>query len=152
MIATSLGAGLLPGAPGTYGSLSALPVAFLLGRLGPAAYAGCTLGVVVVGTWAAGRFCAASGQPDDQRVVIDEVAGCLVALSLGPYTWPGMLLGFGLFRLLDIWKPGPLRWLDRHVRGGVGVMADDVLAGALAALCLRGLLLLPLPWASWGIL
>lgn len=135
-IATFLFAGHSPVAPGTVGSLAALPLAYVLMGSGRLAM---TLGVLVVtvlGTWAAGRYCEASGRHDNQRIVIDEVAGILITLWPVSRSLGNLLVGFLLFRLFDIWKPGPVRWIDRRVGGGFGVMADDLAAGVLVAILL----------------
>jgi phosphatidylglycerophosphatase A len=135
LIATVFHVGRLPGAPGTYGTLCAVPVALLLLHLGRPFVLGGAVGVTLLGTWAAERYCAATGRPDDQQVVIDEVAGYLVTLALAPPGRLPILLGLSvlLFRLLDIVKPWPIRLIDRDIHGGFGVMADDLCAGLLAA-------------------
>ncbi len=136
IIATSFGAGFVPKAPGHSGTLTAVPLAWWLGHFRPWGYSAGLIVVCVVGTWAAEQFGRRSGREDDQRIVIDEVAGYLVTL------WPvatdavNLTMGFVLFRLFDIWKPQPVRWLDRHVPGGLGVMLDDLAAGVYAGLCL----------------
>ena len=137
LIATWFGAGLLPKAPGTWGSLFALPFAWLMVAAGGAPLLG---GAVVVlffiGWWASSRYIEQSGIADPGSVVVDEVAGqwlTLVAVPLDPLLY---LIGFLLFRIFDIIKPWPVSWADRRVGGGLGVMLDDILAGlyALAAL------------------
>ncbi len=133
LIASGLGTGFAPRAPGTAGSLAALLVGALLLLL-PAWVL--PLGIVAVtlaGLWATAR---AGGADDPGWVVIDEVAGQWIALL--PLARPsplGLLAAFALFRLLDITKPGPIGWADRQ-HGAVGVMADDVIAGGIAALIL----------------
>lgn len=136
LVATALGAGLVPRAPGTCGTLVAVPLAALLAHLGPLWLWGGALAISVLGTWAAGVYCRVTGKEDNQQIVIDEVAGYLVTLLLVPGTALNLALGFGLFRLFDIWKPGPVRLIDRRVHGGFGVMADDLAAGVLGALTL----------------
>ncbi len=144
LLATWFGAGLLPKAPGTWGSLAALPFAWIIVRLGgPDALAAATGLVFLVGIWAAGRAIGATGLEDPQLVVIDEVAGQWLVLLLAPTTLFHYALGFALFRLLDITKPWPACWADRQVHGGLGVMLDDVLAavyGLLAMVALRWVL------------
>lgn len=143
IVATFFGAGLIPRSPGTMGTLATVPLAYGLLRLGPLWVWAATVFVTAIGTWAAGRYCAATGRHDNQRIVIDEVAGYLLTLALLPPAVPGLLLylnlavAFGLFRLLDIWKPWPIRAIDRGVHGGFGVMADDLCAGAIGACLLR---------------
>jgi len=109
-------------------------------------YAALVAGLLIVGIWAADRAGAAFGHEDDGRIVIDEVVGQLLALwpllilcDLGSMNFEllvGVVTGFVLFRLFDIWKPGAVRWAERRFRGGVGVMADDVVAGIQGALVL----------------
>lgn len=137
LCATVLGVGYCPVMPGTMGTLAAIPLAYAVMGRGPAALWLTTAAVTAVGTWAAGRYCRLTGTHDNQRVVVDEVAGYLLTLALVPRTPANLALAFGLFRLLDIVKPWPIRLLDRRVRGGLGVMADDLLAGAIGAVLLR---------------
>jgi phosphatidylglycerophosphatase A len=139
LIATSFGAGFSPVAPGTMGTITAIPIAWGLARLGGGAFVAGMIAISIVGTWAASRFCAASGKEDDQRIVVDEVAGYLVTLLLVPKTGVHLALAFVLFRLFDIWKPPPVRQIDEHVHGGFGVMADDLAAGVYGALVLFAL-------------
>ncbi len=141
LLATWFGAGLLPRAPGTWGSLAALPFAWAIHRA--FGWPGLALAVALAfaaGIWAAERFMAKAGSgPDPAPVVIDEVAGQWLTLLAAD---PDMVLygaGFVLFRAADIFKPWPASWADKHVAGGFGVMLDDVIAGAYAGLTLYGL-------------
>lgn len=145
LVATWFGTGHLPKAPGTWGSLAAIPLVWLLHMAGgfwlvlPA-----TLVVTAIGWWATARYLAETGRADPPEVVVDEVAGMMVALwplSLGlthagteahVFPWPGWVLGFLLFRAFDILKPGPIGWADRQ-GGAFGVMTDDLLAGLATA-------------------
>ena len=136
VIATSFGAGFMPKSPGTTGTVTAIPLAWALALLGPWWFLAGTVVVTLVGTWAAELFVRASGKDDDQRIVIDEVAGYLVTLLAVPKTPMHLLLAFGLFRLFDIWKPPPVSTIDRRVGGGFGVMADDLAAGVYGGLVL----------------
>lgn len=131
LVATWFGLGLLPRAPGTFGTLGAIPLAWLLAD--PLAHALATAAVTLAGTFAAEAYVRASGREDDQRIVVDEVAGYLVTLSLVPPSPLNLALGFVLFRIFDMWKPPPIGWLDRTVKGGLGVMVDDLAAGVYAA-------------------
>ncbi len=146
IVATFFFVGLLKPGPGTWGSLAALPAFYGLHVLGGPIL--CVVGIVAafgIGFWATGVETRRLGVEDPGQIVIDEVAGqwiALLPLSLGAADvgvgigalWPGWICAFGLFRLFDIWKPGPVGWADR--RGDVmGVMLDDVIAGAIAALC-----------------
>jgi phosphatidylglycerophosphatase A len=130
LIASGCGAGYAPRAPGTAGSLLALLIGALLMRAAPAALPLAALAATLGGLWAI-RAARVGGDPG--WVVIDEVAGQWIAmLGLARPAWPGLLAAFVLFRLLDIAKPGPIGWADRQ-EGALGVMADDVIAGAVAA-------------------
>lgn len=145
LIATFMGAGLLRPAPGTWGSLAALPAAWALHEMGGfPALAAATLAAFFLGWWATHRETLGKADHDPSEIVIDEVAGQWVALwpvSLGAWAmgadiarlWPGWLAAFLAFRLFDIWKPGPVGWADRRA-DALGVMLDDVIAGILAAL------------------
>lgn len=139
-IATAGGAGYAPVAPGTCGTLVAVPIAWLARDLSPAGFLALVAAVTVVGIWAAEEADRAWGTHDSGRIVIDEVAGYLLtvavvdrgaALALG--------LGFVVFRALDIVKPPPIRWIDEHLPGGAGVVLDDVAAGALGCAVMYGL-------------
>jgi phosphatidylglycerophosphatase A len=139
LVATAGGAGFSPLGPGTCGTLVAVPLAWALTRAGGVAFVLGTLIVSAVGVWAASVFCRATGVDDDQRIVIDEVAGYLVTIVLVPRGWVNLVLGFVVFRLFDIWKPGPIRMVDERVHGGLGVMLDDLVAGVVGALVMLGL-------------
>jgi phosphatidylglycerophosphatase A len=137
-VATALGAGLAPKAPGTTGSLVALlPWWFLLRGLQPGWY----VAVLVVGFALGVLACDVAGQRlgvhDHGALVWDEVIGMWITLFMAPAGWPWMAAGFVLFRLFDIWKPWPVRWADSRVHGGLGVMLDDVIAGAYALVLLQ---------------
>ncbi len=142
---TFLYVGLLRPAPGTWGSLAALPVALLIWIIGgPWFLLISAICLTVSGVWTIGQQIGGQSDKDPSEVVIDEVAGQWIALlpvAFGAYfagapitaLWPGWVAGFLLFRLFDIWKPGPIGWADR--RGdALGVMLDDVIAGVFAAL------------------
>ncbi len=130
-VATLGGVGLLPGAPGTWGSVAALPLWWGLSHLGLWIYLGVWLLLVAAGWWAAPRAAELLGGRDHPAVVIDEAAGQLLTLAGVPPSWGTALLGLTLFRLLDILKPWPLKELET-LPGGWGVMADDLAAAALA--------------------
>lgn len=146
-IATALGAGLVPKAPGTAGSLVALlPWWFLLRGLPPGGYLAVLGAGFLLGVWACAVCDRRLGRHDLGALVWDEVIGMWIALFAAPQAWWWMLAGFALFRLFDIWKPWPVRWADRRVHGGLGVMLDDVVAG-LYALAVLQLAALALRWA-----
>ena len=134
LIATGLGIGLLPAAPGTWASLAALPCGWLLqAALGPVALLAAAAVIFSSGCWAAGHIAKTTGIGDPGAVVIDEIAAQLLVLGACPHDWRFYAAAFVLFRLFDIWKPFPVNWLDRTVKGGFGIMLDDV-AAALYAL------------------
>lgn len=135
-IAFGFGSGLAPKAPGTFGTLAAIPIYLLLAQLPYAAYLGALLLSVVVGVWACGVSARKLGVHDHNGIVWDEVAGFLLTMAVAAPTLANIVAGFLLFRLFDILKPWPIRWLDRQVHGGVGIMADDLLAAVFAALWL----------------
>ena len=129
--------GLSPKAPGTIGTLAALPAGVALIYFGGilALIAG-ILAVSVLGMYVSHRYALESGLKDPGEVVIDEVAGMWIALLPAGVIWWQILAAFVLFRAFDILKPGPVGWADRRLPGGLGIMADDLIAGALAALVL----------------
>ncbi len=134
LISTFLGVGLVPFAPGTWGSLAALPVAWLIhASLGPLALAAAALLVVGLGSWSAGATMRRTRSDDPGAIVIDEVAGQWLVLAAVPLDLLWYAAGFALFRLFDITKPWPVSWADRQVKGGLGVMLDDVIAAGYAA-------------------
>jgi phosphatidylglycerophosphatase A len=137
-IATGLGAGLVPKAPGTAGSLVALlPWWFLLRALPMGWYLVVVAAGFMLGVWACGICDRRIGMHDQGALVWDEVIGMWITLFAAPSPWWWMLAGFALFRLFDIWKPWPVRLADRRVHGGFGVMLDDVVAGVYALLVLQ---------------
>jgi len=135
--------GLSPKAPGTVGSLAALPVGYvILYFLGVNALFVATIAVFFTGWWSTAIYLEKTGREDPGEVVIDEVAGLWVVLMLsdgGAFLTIGAFL---LFRLFDIWKPWPISWLDRNIKGAFGVMIDDIVAGIFALVALFGILLL----------
>ncbi|HWU77846.1 MAG TPA: phosphatidylglycerophosphatase A [Rhodanobacter sp.] len=144
-LACGFGSGLAPVAQGTFGSLAALLPWLLMRELPPWIYLAVLLVGFAIGAWACDVAGRALGVDDHRSLVWDEFIGQWVALI--PLTLPSMLpaggfhwwmpvLGFGLFRLFDVWKPWPIRWLDRRVKGGFGVMIDDVIAGVFAGVVL----------------
>jgi phosphatidylglycerophosphatase A len=138
LLATVFGAGLSPVAPGTAGTLAAVPLFWALSQGGlPLELLGLLL-VTALAVPCAGHVAARAGHRDPQTVVIDEAAGYLLAMLGHPATWPWMAAGFLLFRLFDIVKPFPVRRLEA-LPGGWGIVADDLMAGAYAWLCLFAL-------------
>jgi phosphatidylglycerophosphatase A len=133
LLATWFGSGLLPGAPGTWGSLAALPFAWLISMLfGPVGLLIAGFVAFVVGCWAADAVAKAGGVRDPGMVVIDEVAAQWLVLAAAPTNLVAYAAGFLLFRVADIVKPWPASWADRSVHGGLGIMLDDILAAVYA--------------------
>jgi len=135
MLATSGGAGYAPIAPGTAGSAVGVLVFALIAPQGTAVVALATVAIAVAGIWAAERAMAVFNSKDPGPVVIDEVAGQLVTLCGHGGDWVTLVAGFLVFRLFDIVKPWPVGALEA-LPGGVGIMADDLMAGVYASLTL----------------
>jgi phosphatidylglycerophosphatase A len=150
LIATVGGIGHLRPAPGTWGSLAALPIAWFAWQVGGAALLlAAAAAAFVLGLWASAVMVHNSANKDPGFIVIDEVAGQLLAAlpialwsgrSVGPEPLVALALAFGLFRALDIAKPWPIGWIDRRAPGAWGVMLDDIAAGLIAALLLAAIL------------
>lgn len=138
LIATGFGSGLSPVAPGTVGSLAALPLCWLLSLCSWPYALAAIVGLSLVGIYTSQRTSDDLGVHDHGGIVIDEFAGMAITFFLVPLSLPVIVLGFLLFRLFDIVKPGPVGYLDRTLSGGIGIMADDLLAGLLACLLLHG--------------
>jgi phosphatidylglycerophosphatase A len=140
ILATWFGCGLMKPAPGTWGTLGALPFGVFMLVFGgwPVLLAGVVI-ISAIGYWAAGEYERLSGAHDSSSIVIDEVAGMWIALlpvALNPIS---AVLAFLLFRIFDILKPWPVGWADKKLPGALGVMADDILAGIIAAILLYGI-------------
>lgn len=139
------GAGLSPKAPGTVGTLASLPVGLaILFYLGMEALFMLTIAITVIGVFEINKYEKTTGIHDQQHIVIDEAAGMWLSLMIAyssaiTMTYPyaeilAIVLSFATFRLFDIWKPSTIGWIDREVKGGLGVMFDDVLAGVAGGL------------------
>jgi phosphatidylglycerophosphatase A len=138
LLATGFGSGLAPKAPGTVGSLLALPIWwFLIADLPLPYQLGFVVGVTLLAVWVVDRACRAAGVGDASAFVLDEFVGQWAALVATPKSLLWVGVGFLLFRAFDIMKPWPVSWADRRVPGGLGVVLDDVLAGVLAAVVLQ---------------
>ncbi len=137
VIALWFGAGKLPRAPGTWGSLAALPFAWAIVELTgtPLALLAAALFLLPLGVWASALHSKKLGTHDAGEIVVDEVAGQWIALSVVPFSPLGWVFAFVLFRIFDVVKPWPISWLDARVGGGWGIMLDDIVAGIFAALC-----------------
>jgi phosphatidylglycerophosphatase A len=136
LLAFGFGLGLAPVAPGTFGTLLGLPVAFGLSLLGPAGAAAGTALLFAAGVWLCDRSARALGVHDHPGIVWDEVVGYAIAVLFVPLAWGWWLAAFVLFRGLDIVKPWPIREIDHSLRGGLGTMLDDAVAGLFAGLAL----------------
>ena len=132
--AFGLGVGLLPGAPGTWGSLLGVALYWLLPPVPVMATVAALLVLFVFGVWICGLSARRLGVHDHRGIVFDEILGVLIVASVVPRSWPWLLAAFAAFRLFDIWKPWPIRDVDHSVSGGLGIMLDDVLAAVYAAL------------------
>lgn len=135
-IATFLGAGFFPKAPGTFATLATIPLYLIIRRLSLPLYLAFIGKLFAAGVLASGSMEREWGK-DPSRVVIDEVCGLLVTLMERPAGLKEIALGTALFRFFDIVKPPPVGTLDRKLKGGLGIMADDIAAGILAALVLH---------------
>ncbi len=131
-LAMGLGSGLSPKAPGTAGTLLAVPLVYFLQQQSLLLYIIVTLFVLVTGSWVCGYAAKQLQVHDHSGIVYDELAGFLITMFMVPAGWPWMLAGFVLFRFFDAAKPWPISWLDRNVGGGFGIMIDDVLAGLIS--------------------
>lgn len=134
-LALGFGSGLIKPAPGTWGTLSAVPLYLLLLMFmssSSVAYLSIILISFLVGVYLCGQTAKDVGVHDHGAIVWDEIVGFLITMAFVPLTWSNVVLGFVLFRFFDIIKPWPIKLLDRHVHGGFGIMIDDVLAGIFA--------------------
>ncbi len=138
-LAFGFGSGLVKKAPGTFGTVAAIPLYLLLVEFDNSwIYSIFTVLASIVGVWLCDVAAQKLAEHDFGGIVWDEIAGLLITLWWVPFNWQNLIIGFGLFRLFDIVKPWPIRWLDQQVRGGLGIMLDDIVAGMFAG----GLLLL----------
>ncbi len=128
-VAYGFGAGLAPKAPGTFGTLVAIPVYILLHNLSTYSYLAVLVFFTLVGIWICGKAAKEVGVDDPSGIVWDEIVGLLFVFIALPFSWMLLVFGFLLFRLFDILKPWPICWLDKTLRGGLGIVVDDVLAG-----------------------
>ncbi|MBV1787439.1 phosphatidylglycerophosphatase A [Marinobacterium sp. D7] len=136
-LAFGLGSGAAPWAPGTFGTLAAVPLWYLLAQLPLATYLALVLAAFALGCWLCQRTSDDIGVHDHGGIVWDEFVGYWVTMIAAPVTPLWALTGFVLFRVFDILKPWPIRWADRYVKGGLGIMLDDLIAGVFAAICLQ---------------
>lgn len=128
-LALGFGSGLAPKAPGTFGTLAAVPLFLLMSSLSPLFYALLVLVVCISGIYICGKAAKDVGVHDHGAIVWDEFAGFFITMFMIPVSWQSVLVGFILFRIFDIAKPWPISVADKKLTGGFGIMFDDVLAG-----------------------
>ena len=134
------GVGLIPGMPGTFGTVAAIPLYVAGSLLGPHYQFSILLIIAVGAIWSSHRSQRILGSEDPPVIVVDEVAGFLLTTAFIPFTWSSVAGGFFLFRFFDILKPPPIKTIEKKLRGGIGIVIDDLLAGAYAHIVLRLLL------------
>ena len=134
------GAGLIPGMPGTYGTVAAIPLYVAGSLLGPQYQFSILLIIAIGAIWSSHRSQRILGSDDPPVIVVDEVAGFLLTTAFIPFTWSALAGGFFLFRFFDILKPPPIKTIERKLKGGIGIVIDDLLAGVYAHISLRLLL------------
>jgi phosphatidylglycerophosphatase A len=137
LLATGFGVGYSPRAPGTLGTLVAIPVYYFLSNVPSPLYEITLIGFVFLSVWVSGNAEIFFGKKDDQRIVIDEIMGFLITMLWVPKTIRFIIIGFFLFRFFDILKPFPIRRLEKGFKGGFGVVLDDVAAGVYANIILQ---------------
>ncbi len=143
ILATGFYFGKAKFAPGTWGTLWGIPLAFGLVKLtnllpmSTFAYMLATIGLILFATWISQLHEDYTDAHDPKEIVIDEIVGYLVTFTWLPLTWQSFLGAFLFFRLFDVWKPWPISKIDREVKGGLGTVLDDVAAGVLANICLQ---------------
>lgn len=137
LLALGFGSGLAPKAPGTFGTLAAVPLVWLLAQTGTFIFGMVILVSAVVGIWICQSTAEAMGEHDHPAIVWDEFVGYGFAMFALAPTALNLLLAFLLFRFFDIVKPGPIGWCDKKLHGGLGIMVDDVLAGIAAAVIIH---------------
>jgi phosphatidylglycerophosphatase A len=135
LLAFGFGSGLSPKAPGTMGTIAAIPFWLLLVQLPQIPYILAVAAAALIGISICGVVADRLGVHDHGGIVWDEFVGLWIAMAFLPPTYVSLALGFVLFRLFDIIKPWPISWLDKHVGGGLGIMIDDVVAGLAAGVC-----------------
>jgi len=135
--ATGCYSGFSPGAPGTAGSVIGVVLFWFLSPLTFPLYGLTVMAFIFLSIWCAARASIIFQKKDPSQIVIDEIAGYLVTMSALPPTWGYIIAGFILFRIMDIVKPYPIRWIDQNIAGGYGIVLDDVLAGVYANIILQ---------------
>ena len=136
-IAFGFGSGAMPYMPGTFGTLMAIPFYLLIQNLPLMVYLSIVILITLSGIWMCDVLSREMGEQDPPGMVWDEIAGYGITMAGAPKGWFWVSLGFVLFRLFDIWKPGPIGWIDRKMHGGLGIMLDDVVAAICSCLILQ---------------
>ncbi|MFK8027983.1 MAG: phosphatidylglycerophosphatase A [Gammaproteobacteria bacterium] len=137
LIAFGFGSGLAPKAPGTFGTLAAIPIYLLLAPLSLSEFIVILSVLCLFSIYIAGKSAQMLGVHDHGGIVIDEICGYLVTMALAPPGWQWVIIGFVLFRIFDIFKPWPINLLDKRISGGLGIVLDDLMAGIYALLSLE---------------
>ncbi|WOG27300.1 phosphatidylglycerophosphatase A [Endozoicomonas sp. 8E] len=135
--AFGLGSGLSPVAPGTVGTIAAIPFYLMFQYLPLWNYFLVLVVSIILGIWLCGKTSKDLGVHDHPGIVWDEFVGYWITMLAAPSGWEWVLAGFILFRIFDIWKPWPIGWLDKRVHGGLGIMIDDIVAGIFALISLQ---------------
>ena len=135
-LAFGFGSGLAKKAPGTFGTLAAIPIYLVLVQANSWMYSIVTVLSSVIGIWICGIAADKLGEHDFGGIVWDEIAGFLITMWFVAFSWQNLIAGFVLFRIFDIFKPWPIKWIDQKISGGFGIMLDDVIAGLMAGLVL----------------
>lgn len=138
--ALGFGSGLAKKAPGTFGTLAGLPLFWVISGLGIYSQLAIIFAMFLIGIYFCDRTGKALGVSDHGGIVWDEMVAIMLVLTVTPYQWQWWLTAFVLFRLFDIWKPAPIRQCDARIKGGFGVMLDDLLAAIYAIISLKILL------------
>lgn len=136
-VAFGFGSGAIPFAPGTFGTLMAIPFYLLIANLHHSTYLFVVALITLASIWICHKTSHDIGIHDHQGMCLDEIVGFLITMYHAPRGWEWIVIGFGFFRIFDIWKPWPLRYIDQNVSGGFGVILDDVGAGIYACIALQ---------------
>jgi len=137
LLALGFGSGLMPKAPGTFGTLAAIPLYILISQFDLWVFIIITGSIILAGIFICDYTSKALGVHDHSGIVIDEIAGYFITMIAVPFDWLWIVTGFLFFRFFDILKPWPISWLDKNVHGGLGIMLDDVLAGLFSLILLH---------------
>jgi phosphatidylglycerophosphatase A len=136
-LALGFGSGLLPKAPGTYGTFAAIPLYLLLAPTSMSTYLIIVMIMSVAGIYICGKAAKDAGVHDHGAIVWDEIVGFIITMFMVPLSWQSIVVGFILFRIFDIFKPWPISYIDKNLHGGLGIMVDDIIAGLAALFCMH---------------